>query len=57
MLLYFRESESELFSFLLNSVFVAASKPKATRNKTGLSRIENKTSFEFLLYFRFESVN
>ena len=56
------------FSFLLNKVFIAASKPNAKRNKTGFifyasdsppltSRAKNKTSFKFLFYFRFDSVN
>ena len=51
-------TRKESFTFLLNKVFVAASKPKAKRNKTGFilyasnspplnSRAKNKSSFNF----------
>ena len=57
-----------IFSFLSNNVFVAVNKPNAERNKIGFilyapdspplnSRVKNKTSFKFLFYFRFDSVN
>ena len=52
----------------LNIVFVAASKPKRKRNKTGFilyaldspplnSCVKNKPRFEFLFYSRFDIVN
>ena len=55
-------------SFLLNKVFVAASKPIAKRNKIVFilyardspplnSRAKIKTSFSFLFFFRCDSVN
>jgi len=54
--------------FLLNIVFVAASKPKAKRNKAGFilyaldspplnSCVKNTLRFEFLFYSRFDIVN
>ena len=55
----------DIFSFLLNSVFVAANKPNE-KNGSNMyapdypplnSRVKDKTSFEFLFYVRFDSVN
>ena len=57
-----------MFSFLLNNICVAASKPNGEKKQNWFyfvrsrlpplnSRIKNKTSSEFLFYVRFDSIN